>query len=88
MDTPFPAKKRRPGGKGRSKRLKKKRLKYGQAMADILSSIMRHPSDEWSREERLRLRPFCKDVFGVKMSLGLSRRHIRRTQEGGRGASS
>ena len=71
---PFPARKRRPGGtRCRSKRLRKKRRKYTETMAAILASIMKHPSGQWSREEKLRLKLVCKDVFGTRCSFGLSR---------------
>jgi len=47
----------RPGGaRCRSGRLRKKRRKHAETLAAVYVSIMKHPFDQWSSEEKLRLK--------------------------------
>jgi len=49
---------RRPGGRRlRRARLRKKWLKHCAAVLSVHASIMRHPYDKWSPEEKRRLKP-------------------------------
>jgi len=58
---------RRPGGRRlRRARLRKKWLKHCAAVLSVHASIMRHPYDEWSPEEKRRLKPMCRDVLGKR----------------------